>query len=194
MQAFFPPDDGAPPGQEVQDVRRNARLAVDVMEPQTRPGGVLGRLEDHRVARHESRGGHAGRQRQGEVERRDAGEHPVGSQQIRIVLDRRELVHLLLEAVGVFHLPRVVVDQVGRLLGVAERLQAALSDLETHARRELELALANQLRRLAHDGHARLPAELLPPAARPVGGLDRPIHVLHGRGGELAQDEIDVDG
>ena len=41
---------------------------------------------------------------------------------VDIGLDRRDAIHLLDEAVGLVHLVAIVVDEVGRLLGVADGL------------------------------------------------------------------------
>src|SRR2546422_4097310 len=42
------------------------------------------------------------------------------------------------------HLLAVVVDQIGRLFGVAHRLEPALPDLEAHDRGQLELARSEE--------------------------------------------------
>src|SRR2546422_4538926 len=90
---------------------------------------------------------HACGQGEREVERRDAGEYAVGSEDVGVSLDRRHLGHLALEAVRVLQLLAIVVDQVGGLFGVSHGLEPALADLHGHDGGELELALADEIGR-----------------------------------------------
>ena len=187
-------DHGTPARDEVQDIFRNARFAEDVVEPQPGPRGVLGRLEDERVSGHERRGRHPATERHRKVERCDANEYAEGAEQIGVVFDWRELVHLPPVTVRILHLLRVVVDQVCGFFSIPEGLHAALANLQAHARRNFDLVAANQIGRLVHDRHTLLPADLLPLQAGLVGGFDRLVDVLDAGGSELAQNQIGVDG
>jgi hypothetical protein len=63
----------------------------------------------------------------GKVEWSNTGKHAIGAEHIGVALHRGDPAHRPDEAVGVFHLLAVVVDQIGRLFGVAHGLQPALS-------------------------------------------------------------------
>jgi len=130
---------GVPPQRFARDLPRareivehagwDARVAVHLVQLETGPRCLLGRLVDDGVARHKRRRGHARGQGERKVEGRDAGEHAVGTQHVGVPLDGGHLRHLAHEAVRVRQLLAIVVDQVGGLLGVPHRLQPALADL-----------------------------------------------------------------
>ncbi len=130
-------------------------VAIDLVQLEPGPGRVLGRLVDHRVAGHQRRRGHAGRQRQRKVEWRDAGEHAVRPEHIGVPLHRGDPRHRTHEAVGILDLLAVVIDQVGGLFRVAHGLEPALAHLEAHQRGQLVLPLSDDGR--PHAG-ARRPA------------------------------------
>src|SRR5207302_3980580 len=94
----------------------------------------------------------------------------------------------------VFDLLTVIVDQVGRLLGVSHRLEPALANLETHDRREPVLALAYQLRGTPQDRDAIAPWQLRPARLRPVCLTHRPIDMRRRPGRESPEDDARVDG
>src|SRR6266498_5276821 len=119
-------------------------------------------LEDHRVAGHQRAAGGPRGQRHREVERADHRPDPVGPQHAAGVLVRGELPHLVGEAVVALHLVAVVADQVGRLLHVAERLEAVLADLHGHQGGQLVGAVADQVRRAAQQGDAVPPRRARP--------------------------------
>lgn len=67
-------------GQVVADADRQAGVMENFVKPQTARGGGAGRLEDHGVAAEQRAGDHAGRQGEGEVERRDHDPDAIGPQ------------------------------------------------------------------------------------------------------------------
>jgi hypothetical protein len=180
--------------EEVEHAGWNPRVPVDLIEPEAGERSVLGGLVDHGVAGRERGGRHAGGEREGKVEGRDAGEHAVRAEQVRVPLDRRDPSHRAHEPVGLLHLGAIVVDQVGRLLRVAHRLEPALADLEAHERRQGVLPVADQACRAPQGGETVAPRLPGPVALRPPRRDDGPIHILHGGHGEPAEHHPGVDG
>src|SRR2546429_686146 len=68
----------AGPREIVKSPRRQARIAVHLVQLEPSPRRFLGGLVDDRISRDQRRRRHPGREREREVERRDAGEHAVG--------------------------------------------------------------------------------------------------------------------
>ncbi len=97
------------------------------------------------------------------------------------------------EPVGLLHLGAVVVDEVGRLLRVPHRLQAALAHLQRHQGGEIVLALADQLGGPAQDADPLLPRPAGPAALRLLGPPDREVDLRRPGGREAAEQERGVD-
>src|SRR5205823_2247485 len=159
-------------GEIVEQARRQPGVAVHLVQLEPGPGRFLGGLVDDRVSRDQRRRRHPGRERQREIERRNAGEHAVGPEHVGIALDWRDLGHLTDEAVGVLNLLAIVVDQVGGLLGVTHRLEPALAYLEAHDGGELEFALADQAGGAAQRRDPRAPGRVGPRPLRLLGARD----------------------
>ena len=185
---------GTGPGQEVEHTRRQPRVAVDLVQLEPGPRRLLRRLVDDGISGHQRRARHAGRECEGEVERRDAREYAVRSQHVHVVLDGRDLGHLTHEAVRVLQLLAVVVQQVRRFLGVAHRFDSALPHLEAHDRGELELAFADELRRPPHQRAALPPTAVRPGGLRHACRADGAVHLLVRSRGEAAEHDRRVAG
>ena len=112
--------------------------ASDGMPPSSRqrtmasvvPDALRRRLDHDRVAGGQRRARRPAGERGREVERRHDGPHAVGAQHVRRGLGRVQPAHGLLEPVVVDELVRVVADEVGGLLDVAERLEPVLAHLD----------------------------------------------------------------
>ena len=172
---------------------RQPRVPVDVIQFEPGPRRLFRRLVHHRIARDQRGRRHAGRERQRKVEWGDTGKHAIGTEHIGVALHRGDPAHWPDEAVGVFHLLTVVVDQIGRLFGVAHGLEPALPHLETHQRRELILPFPDEGRRPAQKGHSIAPGPAAPFPLSPPCRLHRGVYVLRPRGAEPAQHQAGVD-
>ena len=179
--------------EQVEHARREPRVAVDLVQPEAGPGRVFRRLVDHGVARGERGRRHPGRQRERKIERRDAGEHAIRSEDVGVPLDRRDPPHRADEPVGLLDLRAVVIDQVGRLLRVAHGLEPALAHLQAHDGGELVLALPDEGGRAPEHREPLAPGEPGPAALRLVGRGDRAIHVRRPGDREPSQHEAGVD-
>ena len=150
------------PDDHVEDAGRQARVVEDLGEVDAGQRRVARRLVDHGVAGDQRAARRTARQRHREVERADHGpdavrlEHGPGVDGCVA-----EVAHRPIEAVVLLHHVAAPADQVGRLLDVAERLEPVLADLDRHERRELHLALADEVGGPSQQRHALLPR---PPA------------------------------
>ena len=104
-----------------------------------------------------------------------------------------EVVHRMVVAVVVLEGLRVVTEQIGCLLDLAERLEARLAHLDRHQAAVDHLALADQLGRLADDRQAIAPRRCRPGGLRLASGFDRVADILAGAPREVTEDEIPVD-
>ena len=157
------------PEHEIEHARRHSRVAVHLVQLESGPRRVLGRLVDHGVAGHQRRGRHAGGQRQREIEWRDADEDAVRPQHVGVASRSgssapwrgRKPCRLL-------HLAAVVVDQIGRLssaspidsrrlLPTSRLMIAASSNFRSRIDR----------RGLAQERDASLPRHALPSVSAP---------------------------
>ena len=95
-----------------------------------------------------------------EVERADDGEHAVRPED-RAGVDGRvaEVAHRVVVAVVVLHRLRVVAQQVGRLLDLAERLDPVLADLDRHVGGVRHQVVADVLGRPADDREPLAPRD-----------------------------------
>ncbi len=180
--------------QEVEYAVRQSGVTIDLVHPEAGPGRLLRRLVHDRVARDQGRRGHARRQREREVEGRDAGEYAVRAEHVGIALDRRDAAHGPNEPVGLLDLGAVIVDEVRRFFGVAHRLEPALADLEAHERCELVLLLPDQRRRALEHRDPLLPRRARPAGLSRAGGPHGAVHLCRPRRGEAAQQDAGVDG
>ena len=180
---------------EVDDPVGKARVAEGLHQRDRahRPGARG--LEDDRVAGHQRRGRRTARERHGEVEGADDGEDAVRPQDragpdggVAERVERPIEVRLALGRV------RVVADEVGALLDLAERLDAVLADLDGHQAGVLHLALADQLRGAAQEREALGPAERSPGRLRGARRGDRVADVLARGRRETADEDVGVDG
>ena len=84
-------------------------------------------------------------------------------------------------------------DQLRGLLDVAERLEAALADLERHQRGQIEEPVLHHVGHVAKDPDALLPAHPLPLERERLRGLHRILDVLRRRLREATDDQVRVD-
>ena len=180
-------------GDVIEHPACQSRVAVHFVQLEPRPRRFLSWLVDDGIPRHQRGRRHPGGQGQREIERSDTGKHAVGPQDVGVPLDRSHLRHLAHEAVRVLELLAVIVDQIGRLLGVAHRLEPALADLQAHDRCQLELALPDEGRRLAEQGDPLAPRPPRPIALRVACRRYRPAYLLRGRRREPAKHHVRVD-
>ena len=143
---------------------------------------------DERGARRAGREGHR------EVERAHDPEHAVRPQD-RPGVDGRvaEIAHLDVVAVVLLHRVAVVAQQVGRLLDLAERLDAVLADLEAHDRGLVHEAVADELGRAADDLETIAPGSRGPSRLGGTSRGDGVVDVLGRAGRERPDDEVAVD-
>ena len=163
---------------EVEHAVGHARVAVRLEDRDRRHRRRRRRLEHDRVAGHHRRARRPDGERHREVERADHREHAVRAED-RPGVDRRvaQVVHRVVVERVVLGRLRVVADEVGRLLDLAQRLEPGLADLDRHQARVLHLALADQLRGRLQDLEPPLPAEPEPGRLRPPRGRDRVLDV-----------------
>jgi hypothetical protein len=128
---------------EVEDAGRELRGADDLGEDRAGPRRLLGGLDHHRVPGDQRGGGHADRQRGGEVEGRDDGEDAVGPQHVGVALGGDEAGEGHDVAVVALHVIGVGRDEVDGLLHLEDRLGARLARLEADHGGELEVARAD---------------------------------------------------
>ena len=180
-------------GEEIDHTRRDTRVAIDLVELIPGPAGDLGRLEDHRVAGNQRRARHPRGQRQREIERGNAGKHPVRTLDVGVVLDRGQVVHRPDEPVGFVHLIGVIVDQVGALFRVPDRLHPVLADLDAHHRRQFEPPFPNQGRGPPHDDQPLPPRHPAPGHLGLLGRGHGPVDVFGRPRGKHRQDDPGID-
>ena len=128
------------------------------------------------VAGHHRRRRRPDGQRHREVERADHGEHAVRAED-RPGVDRgvAEVVHRVVVERVVLGRLRVVADEVGGLLDLAQRLEPGLADLDRHQPGVLHLALADQLGGALAGSPAAAPSRAgTTPAARVARPRSRP--------------------
>ena len=113
----------APPVSRLTAPRRHAGLDEGVEHEVTAERADRRRLDDHRVAGDECGTGRTGDERRRVVERGDHRPHPVRPHHVGRHLALAEAQHRHLEAAVLGHRVRVVADQVGRFLDLADRLQ-----------------------------------------------------------------------
>ena len=158
-------------------------------------GEALGGLDDDRVAGHHRRARRSGGERHREVERADTtAKTPCGRRIERVwTAVVAEVVHRVVVAVVVLHRLRVVADQVGRLLDLAERLDAVLADLDRHRGRVVHQAVADQLRGATQDRRGAPPGGRGPGRLRGAGGRDGVVDVGGRALRERAEEEVAID-
>ncbi len=125
--------DAAAPGDVVEDAGGEARVADAVGEEAPGPRRVGRALEDDRVAGDERRGHGAAGEGEGEVEGRDHRPHAVGLEDgavVGAVAGERVVGQDVVVVPVPLVLRGVAGEEVGRLLGLAERLHAVLADLQ----------------------------------------------------------------
>ncbi len=166
-------------GDEVEDAVGDAGGAHRLEEALAGDRGVGRGLVDDRVAGHERAAGRPAGQGEGEVERADDAPHAVRPQD-RAGMDGlvAEVAHHVVEAVVALHHVARPADEIGRLLDVAERLEAVLADLHREQGAELHLPLADRVGDLAEERHPLLPRATAPGRERLAGGRDRVPDVL----------------
>ncbi len=110
-------------------------------------------------------------------------------------VDRRvaEVPHRVVVAVVVLHRLRVVAQQVGRFLDLAERLDAVLADLDRHVRRVVHQVVADVLGRAADDRQPLAPRDGGPGGLRRARRGDRRIEVRRRARRERPEQELAVD-
>ena len=157
-------------------------------------GRDRGRLEHDGIAGHEGRRRRPGRERHREVERADDREHAVRAED-RAGVDGRiaEVVHLVVVVRVVLGRLRVVADEVGHLLDLAEGFHPRLAHLVGHDARVLHEALGDELRGIPKDGQAALPAEMEPGRLRTASGGDRVLDVIADAAREGADQDVGID-
>ena len=95
---------------------------------------------------------------------------PCGRRIVRVwTVEIPEVVHRVVVERVVLGRLRVVADEVGPLLDLAQGLEPRLADLDGHQARVLHLALGDQLRRALQDLQPLLPSEPEPRRLRTIG-------------------------
>ena len=170
------PDALAGSHHEVEDAVGQAGVAIGLGQEDAAHRARRRGLEDDGVARHQGARAGAGRESHREVEgaddREDAERAQDGARADRGVA---EVVHRVDVPVVAFVDVRVVADEVGGLLHLAQGLEPALADLDGHQGCVLHLALGDEVRGPAEDREAL--AAMAPratPAARPEPRPPRP--------------------
>src|SRR5208337_1506250 len=135
----------APAGQEAEGARWNARLDEDLDEMPGNHGRLLGRFEHHRVAGDECRDGHAARDGQGEVPRRNDHGDPAWNVLTGIGLTGNIAAARLGQA---DHLPGVELTEIDCLGDVGVGLAPGLAALEDLPGGQLEASLPHDSSRL----------------------------------------------
>src|SRR5262245_17578601 len=108
--------------QDVEDPRWYTSIPVDLIQLEPGPGSVFGGLVHHGVPRDQRCRRHACRQGEGEVERSDTREYAVRTKHVGVPFRRCYPSHWPHEALRVFDLLSVVIDQVRRFLRIAHGL------------------------------------------------------------------------
>ncbi len=181
-----------PAVQEVEDAGGELPGEQRLGEQRARPGGLLGGLDDHRVAREQRGGGHPEGERQGEVEGRDHPEDAVGPEDLGAALGGGEAGQRRDEPVVALELLGVGLDQLDRLLHLDDRLEAVLAGLQAHHRGELEVPVGDRAR---HGGEplGALAVGCAPPQPAGLAGrLDRKRDGLCSGGVGAAGDALDT--
>ena len=104
-----------------------------------------------------------------------------------------EVVHRVVVAVVRLHRGRVVAQQVGRLLDLAEGLDPVLADLDRHERRVVHQPLADQVTGPLDDRHALAPGHRRPCRLRAAGRCHGLVDVGRGPAREGAQHDVAID-
>ena len=171
----------------VQHARRQPGLGEEAHELGRDHRGLLGGLEDHRVAGRQGRARHARQDRQREVPRRDDGDHAAGLPQVVV-----DLAPQLAQPSGpqqLGRLPAVVFDEVDRLGDVGVRLPPGLARLVDDPGGQLRAPLAHELRGSLEHPRAFRGASVAPPGEGLLGRCHRAVDIL-GRGGGGAPDDL----
>ncbi|MDZ7748879.1 MAG: hypothetical protein U5K43_08520 [Halofilum sp. (in: g-proteobacteria)] len=178
---------GTVAGDHVEHPARHARLVGELGDAHRGHRGLLGRLDDHAVARGQGRTQLPREHHQREVPRQHRADHPDGlahDHRHGVVADRRGLVVDLVDGLGV---PQDALDGLGHVDrgAVADRL----ARVQALHHREL-VAVALQQLAQAHHHALAVPGV----HARPVAALERlaraahrQIHIIGIAGGELAE-------
>ncbi len=179
---------------EVDRALGNAGLDVGHHQVDRRERRRARRLEDDRVAAEQGGSRRAAGQGHREVERADDGEDAVRPEHGPGV-DRgvAEVAHRVVVAVVVLHRLRVVAQEVGGLLDLAERLDPVLADLDRHVGGVRHQVVADVLGRATDDGDALAPGHRGP---RRLGGTrcgDRLVDVRRGGGRERPEEQVPID-
>src|SRR5487761_2288205 len=188
------PDGGPGSHHQVEDARRDARVDERLRQQDAghRPRGR--RLEYDRVAARQGPRRRPGRERDREVERADDGKDAERTKD-RPRMDRRvtQVVHRVVVAGIALEHVRVVAQEVGRLLDLAERLETVLAHLERHPRRVLHLSLGDEVGGAAQHGEPIAPRRRSPCRLGRPGCRDRIADVVGGAFRERAHEDAVVD-
>ena len=151
-------------------------------------------LEDDRVAGDQRGSRRARRERHREVERADDREHAVRPED-RAGVDGRvaEVAHRVVVAVVVLHRLRVVAQEVGRFLDLAERLDAVLPDLDRHVGGVRHQVVADVLRRATDDREPLAPGDCGPGRLGGARCGDCGIDVRGRPGRKCAHEKVAID-
>ena len=149
----------ARPGDEVKYARRQAGVAERFVKTNAGVGRVAGRLENDGVTGHQRARGHAGAQREREVERGDDGPHAVGFEHAACVLGAGAAHRQFIAAVF-FHLLAVIENQVNGFGDFGDGFETILANFQCEDCSEIELSLCHQISGSAKDFYSRSPAEI----------------------------------
>ena len=181
-------------GDHVDHARGDARV-VEALDQQGRAvGGVFRRLEHHRVPRQDGRRRRSAGEGDRKVEGRNHAPHAIGLEQagVAMVLALGKLA--LDEALVLLHVIAVGADEIGRLLHIAQSLQAILAHFQAVHRGNVEEPLADERGHFAQQGNALLPGRGAPGREGGARRLDRPVDVAGCAVLEVAHDHAGVDG
>ena len=186
-------DDRARTRQDVERLRRDARLPEDLVDHQPGQHALVSRLEDEAVAGEQGRGDGVRRKGEREVERADEPPHAVGPQHLH---EGAGAVagEPVAEPLVLLHLLAVQPEQPDQLVDLAEGLEPALRGLEDRDGRELAAPGLHDVGGPPDDADALPPIGPAPRRREPLRRRDRVVHVV-GRGlGETTDHQVTVDG
>ncbi|MNS77434.1 hypothetical protein D3C72_1110160 [compost metagenome] len=173
--------------------RRHARRIAGAQQQRTCQRRAGRRLIDHGIARQQGGAHHVHRQGQGKIERRNHREHAIRAQHIVRAFVIEGARQRLPIAIAAFGLIAVVADQVHRFLGLAQRFQARLADLDNRRHGEVVLAFGQHHRQTPQHRDARRPALRGPRRLRMPGAGDGAVHGIGVRTRKAANQQPMVD-
>jgi hypothetical protein len=180
-------------GDEVEDAGGNPGLVHHLHQFVAEERRHRRRLEDDGVAGDERAARRPRGEREREVERRDDRPDAVRPHDARILFARPQCAELPGESVMLGELIAVVLDEIRRLLDVADAFEPVLAGFVSHQRRQLPAVIANPVRDFLQERDAVLPRAGAPRGEGVFRRLDRVADVLPAAALKPAEQDARVD-